>query len=339
MPMSDRKVFTDSVTELPAQPGLTKNGLMVSQAKQETRNESMDLCFSLEMPSKDDLEKRVAAGEVVPPDQLNQKYTPKKADVDALKSWLTAQGFRVTGESPDGTGVYASATVGQIEQSLAVNMVRVTKNGITYTATQNAPSLPMAVGAPVQAIIGLQPFRHAHKHRARTLVRHNRSTLDRNGLPVPNVANSPPYLVAEILKAYNANTLGVTGREQTIAILIDTFPSNDDLVAFWTANGLAADLTRVEKIKVGGSHLPPPEGEETLDASWSSRVAPRAKIKIYATGSLAFVALDQALDRIIEDAANDPSLKQVSISLGLGETFMGGPQGEVATQHQKFLRL
>jgi kumamolisin len=338
--MSDRKVFTDSVTELPAQPGLTRNGLMVTQAKREARNETMDLLFSLEVPSKDDLEKRVAAGELVPQDQLNQKYTPKKADVDALKSWLMAQGFKVTGESPDGTGVYANATVGQIEQSLAVSMVRVTKNGITYTAAQNAPSLPMAVGAPVQAIIGLQPFRHAQKHRARTLIRHNRSTLDRNGLPVPNVANEPPYLVAEILKAYNANALGVSGKGQTIAILIDTFPNNDDLIAFWTANGLATDLTRIEKVTVGGSHhLPSPEGEETLDASWSSGVAPGAKIKIYATGSLAFVALDRALDRIIADAANDPSLRQVSISLGLGETFMGGPTGEVATQHQKFLRL
>jgi kumamolisin len=337
--MSDRKVFTDSVTELPAQPGLAKNGLMVTQAKSDTRNEPMDLLFSLEMPSKDDLEKRVAAGEVVAQEELNQKYTPKKADVDALKSWLVAQGFKVTGESPDGTGVYANATVGQIEQSLAVNMVRVTKNGITYTAAQNAPSLPMTVGAPVQAIIGLQPFRHAYKHRARMLTKHNRSTLDRNGLPVPNASNSPPYLVPEILKAYGATALGVTGKGQTIAILIDTFPNNEDLVAFWEANGLDTDLTRIQRIKIGSGHLPLPEGEETLDASWSSGVAPGAKIRIYATGSLAFVALDQALDRIIADANNDPSLRQVSISLGLGETFLGGPTGEVAAQHQKYLRL
>jgi kumamolisin len=195
--MSDRKVFTDSVTELPTQTELTKNGLMVNRAKSENRSEKMDLLFSLDMPAKDDLEKRVAAGEVVPVEQLNQKYTPKRADLDALKTWLTGQGFKVTGESPDGSGLYASATVGQIEQSLAVNMVRVTKNGITYTAAQNAPSLPTTVGGPVQAIIGLQPFRQAHKHRARTLMRHNRSAVDQNGMPVPNVANSPPYLVSE----------------------------------------------------------------------------------------------------------------------------------------------
>jgi kumamolisin len=337
--MSDRKVFIDSVTELPTQLGLTKNGLMVNEAKSENRNERMDVLFSLELPSRDDLEKRVAAGEVIPVEQLNQKYAPKKTDVDALKTWLVEQGFKVTGQSPDGSSVYASATVGQIEQSLAVKMVRVTKDGITYTAAQNAPSLPMTIGAPVQAIIGLQPFRHAQKHRARKFIRHNRSTLDRNGFPVPNEENSPPYLVPEILKAYNANAVGVTGKGQTIAILIDTFPNNSDLVDFWTANGITTELSRIDKIKVGSGHLPTPEGEETLDVSWSSGVAPGAKVKIYATGSLAFVALDQALDRIIADASDDPSLRQVSISLGLGETFIGGPTGEVATQHQKFLRL
>ena len=337
--MNDRKVFSDSITELPPQSGLTKNGLMVAQAKKETRHETMELLFSLEMLAKDDLEKRVAAGEVVSAEKWDQTYAPKKTDVDALKSWLTEQGFKITGESPGGTGVYAKATVGQIEQSLGVNMVNVTNKGITYTSAQNAPSLPMSVGAPVHAIIGLQPFRHAYKHSAHKLIKNNRATLDRNGLPAPNIANSPPYLVAEILRAYNANALGVTGAGQTIAILIDTFPNDDDVIDFWKANGIAVDLTRIGKVKVGGGHLPAPEGEETLDVSWTSGIAPGAQIKIYATGSLQFVALDQALDRIIADASSDPSLRQLSISLGLGETFIGGPNGEVAVQHQKFLRL
>ena len=58
----------------------------------------------------------------------------------------------------------------------------------------------------------------------------------------PAAQNAPPYLVGEILKAYNADRLNVTGAGQTIAILIDTFPEDSDLTAFWTANGLPADL-------------------------------------------------------------------------------------------------
>ena len=337
--MSDRKVFHDSITELPQQQGVTANGLIVNAAKPEAHDQRMDVLFSLDIQSKDDLEKQVASGAVLSADELAKKYSPKPADVEKLKKWLIGQGFKVTGQSPDGTSVYANATAGQIEQSLDVKMVQVTRDGITYTAAQNAPSLPSDVGAPVHAIIGLQPFRQMNKHKARTLAVHNRSTLDRNGQPVPNIANTPPYLVSEILKAYDGDGVGVTGKGQTIAILIDTFPNDADLTAFWTANGINTDLTRIKKIKTGSGHLPTPEGEETLDASWTSGIAPDATIKIYATGSLQFVALDQALDRIITDASSDPSLRQLSSSLGLGETFLGGPTGEIATQHQKYLKL
>src|SRR5207247_9575085 len=85
--------------------------------------------------------------------------------------------------------------------------------------------------------------------------------------------------------------------------------------------------------------LQAPEGEETLDVEWSSGIARGATIRVYASGSLQFVDLDRALDRIIADLPTHPGMRQLSISLGLGETFLGGPTGEVAVQHQKFLRL
>jgi kumamolisin len=51
------------------------------------------------------------------------------------------------------------------------------------------------------------------------------------------------------------------------------------------------------------------------------------------------VDLDRALDAIIADLGAQQGMHQLSISLGLGETYMGGPEGEVATQHQKLLQL
>jgi kumamolisin len=155
--------------------------------------------------------------------------------------------------------------------------------------------------------------------------------------PARHIANTPPYLVPEILKAYGADDLGVTGAGQTIAILIDTFPDDDDLREFWRRNRLPVSLNQIEKVNVQGGSLPPQEGEETLDAEWSSGIAPGATIRIYASGSLNFVDLDQALDRIIADLKNQKGMHQLSISLGLGETFMA--EDEVATQRQKLLRL
>jgi kumamolisin len=342
--MGNRKLFPDSVTPLPDQPGITPHGLMVNVASPAHLNDVMTLLFSVEIPSDAQarLEEKVARGEVVSPEELQRNYSPSQADVQALVSWLQAQGYQNIEVTPDRTSVYAQATADQIEKSLAVNMVRVTKDGLTYTAAQDAPSLPADIGRSVQAIIGLQPFRQAHKHLRMSAPRNgNRVSLAQSAAvqPSPNIANSPPYLVQEVLKAYNANDLPVNGDGQTIAILIDTFPDDADLKTFWQRNNLPTTLAQIEKINVKGGPLPPAEGEETLDVEWASGVAPGAKIRIYASGSLSFVDLDRALDRIIADLPSHPGLRQLSISLGLGETFLGGPQGEVATEHQKFLRL
>jgi kumamolisin len=366
--MSDRKVFHDSVIPLPEQEGLTRSGLMVKPLEFEHRDEMMTILFSLALPprTQSQLEERVARGEVVPLAELQKDYSANAADRKALVAWLKKQGFEITRVSDDGNSVYARGSVDQIEKGLVVKMTRVNKDGITYTAAQNAPSLPAEVGKGVQAIIGLQPFRQAHKHSRKCVPSGgNRASLNATGVitrnagakksttrkgaakkaaakggapaPSPNIQNAPPYLVNEVLKAYNADGLPVTGKGQTIAIRIDTFPGDSDLKAFWKRNKLPVTLKQIEKINVKGGPLPPREGEETLDAEWASGIAPGAKVRIYASGSLSFVDLDLALDHIIADLPSQPGMRQLSISLGLGETFMA--KAEVTTQHQKFLRL
>lgn len=341
--MSKRKVFNDSVTPLPAAPGVTNNGLMLNAALPQDCEETMTLLFSLAIPGKaqTQLEKKVARGEVLTPEELQQGYSVDPTAVEALRSWLIAQGFDIKQVSPDGTSVYASASIDKIERSLQVNMLRVTKDGITYTAAQNPPSLPADVGKAVHAIIGLQPFRQANKHIRKYVPLHgNRIVTDGNApTPSPSVKNSPPYLVSEILKAYGADGLPETGQGQTIAILIDTLPQDTDLQTFWQHNNVSTTLAQIEKINVKAGALPPANGEESLDVEWTSGIAPGANIRVYAAGSLQFVDLDLALDRIVTDLPSQPGMRQLSVSLGLGETYMGGPKGEVAVQHQKFLRL
>lgn len=345
-----RKVFANSVTPLPAATGFAPNGLMIQAAEPPDRNEKMTVLFSLSSPSdaQADLEAMVAKGEVVAASDLAQ-YAASQTDIDKLVSWLKTQGFDIVQVSPASGSIYAQGTVSDIQQSLEVNMVRVTKDGVTYTAAQNAPSLPDDVGQGVQAIIGLQPFRRAHKlsrmmtpsrtrHRAlRAAAASGTATLAATVAAASSASFTPPYMVSDILTAYNATGLSVTGNGQTIAILIDTFPADSDLQAFWQANGLSITMDQIEKINVTGGALPPTEGEETLDASWASGIAPGARIRVYASGSLSFVDLDLALDQILADLPQRPDIRQLSISLGLGETFMAAD--EVNTQHQKFLRM
>ncbi len=343
--MSDRRVFHDSVVPLPVQTGLTPNGLMVQQVDDSHRDEPMMVHFSLALPAEAeaDLEDKVARGETIAPESIHQEYGASKSDADSLVRWLKDNGYTIDDVSPDHASVYATAPITKIEQTLDVNMVRVTQGGLTYTAARNAPSLPADIGVTVQGISGLQPFLQVHKHSKRTSPKlGNRSgvgmTEGTKVSPAPNIANAPPYLASEILQAYNGNGLTVDGAGQTIAILIDTFPADSDLTMFWSRNQQPTTLAQIEKINVGGL-LPAPEGEETLDVQWSSGIAPRAKIRIYATGSLSFVAIDRALDRILADVPSQPGMRQLSISLGLGETYLNGPGGEVAIEHQKFLKL
>jgi kumamolisin len=335
--MADRKLFPNSVVPLPASPGLTTQGMITNEAEPKDRAETMQLHFSLSVPeaAQQELEERVAKGEIVPLDEQMARYGADPASARALEGWLRNEGFEITSVTPDHTTIYARAPVSQVEASLGVHMVRVTLDGQTYTAASDAPSLPTTVAANVLHIGGLQPFLRACKH---SRVSHLRPAPDAKAALA--IANAPPYLVSEILKAYNAVGLpNLTGAGQEIAILIDTVPLDSDLTAFWQLNGVNTSLARITKINVTGATLGPPEGEETLDTQWTSGIAPQADIRIYASGSLQYTDLDLALDRIIADAAKRPNLRQVSISLGLGETYLPGPSGEVATEHQKFLRL
>src|ERR1043166_10062026 len=159
--MSDRKTFENSVTPLPQEEGVIHNGLMLNAVKPENLGEKMTVLFSLG-PSKDvlnELEAKVAKGETVSPGELQKSYESKDKDRDALIAWLKKEGFEITEVSDDGASVYARATAKQIEKSLDVTMTSVTKDGISYTSAQNAPSLPSKVGAGVNAIIALKPFR------------------------------------------------------------------------------------------------------------------------------------------------------------------------------------
>jgi len=344
--MKNRKVFQGSVKPLTTADGLTPSGLLVQAVNAEHLDEKMPIVFSLELPAdlSADLDKKIASGVVLKPEEINEKYKADTKHLNTLTNWLRKQGFEITKISGNGTSVYTKAKVSQIQKSLQVNMVRVTKEGLGYTAAQNAPSLPENIGAGVHAIIGLQPFRQVRKHLRMRIPKHaNRVPIEATNIvgasPSPQIQNAPPYLASEVLKAYNADGTGLTGQGQTIAILIDTFPDDNDLTQFWANNNLPTTLAQIEKINVNGTALPMPEGEETLDAEWTSGIAPGANIRIYASGSLQYTDLDLALDQIFDDLSTQPGMRQLSISLGLGEIYLGSPDGEVATQHQKFQKL
>ena len=84
--------------------------------------------------------------------------------------------------------------------------------------------------------------------------------------------------------------------------------------------------------------LPPEEGEETLDVSWSGGLAPDAQILIYATSDLAFV--NDAYSVVLDDLEEGtyPNLHQLSMSYGAGEkTDETGD--DMSSSHQMFTAI
>ncbi len=312
-PVEERTTFAESIGEVPAAAVPTIQPLAAPDSEA-----AADFSVALRMRNFAQLRERIARGETIPPEEMDRTYLPLAKDYDATKQWLQSQGFTIVQEDASRLSIFARGTAAQVEKSLQTKVVRVTVKGIKYSAASTAPSLPASVAAPVLGINGLQPYRRLHKH-----------AVVRPAAATPGVT----YKVNDILTAYDAKNLGVTGKNQTIAILIDTTPSTSDLTQFWSANGVAQTTGNVTTINVNNATLGAPSGEETLDVEWSSGVAPGAKIRVYATGDLDDTSLDKGLARIIADVGTDPTIHQLSISLGLGETYESASQFTTDSQY------
>jgi kumamolisin len=295
-----------------------------SQLTDAETHETIDFSIALKLRNSAELEERVGMGEIIPLDEMAAKYFPASADVNNVRRWLAAQGFEVQPAVHYEISVFGRGTVAQLQRSFRVTFARVQFRGEEHTSAITAPSLPADIAGPVLSINGLQPHLHPFPHSIRKAA----------GV-VKSISNQPPYLVSEIAGAYDASS--DTGASQKIGIVIDTFPLNSDLTAFWNDNGISQSLGNIEKVQVVSGTLSNPSGEETLDTEWSSGIASGAKIRIYATTDLAFTHLDQAYQYIINDLPNQPALHQLSMSFGLGEDYED--PGQMDTDHQYFTTL
>jgi len=327
--VATRTAFTDSIKE-PA--NVTVNGAVNKNAPTVVRSQltdaeaqaTIDFSIALKMRNFAELQQRVGMGEIIPLEEMEVKYFPASTDVESVRQWLIAQGFEALPAARYELSVFARGTVAQLQRVFGVTFARVQFRGEEHTSAVTAPSLPADVARPVLSINGLQPHLHPFSHAVR-----------KAAAPVKSVVNQPPYLVSEIAGAYDAS-IG-NGAGQKIGIVIDTFPKNSDLTTFWAGDGVPQSLSNIEKVQVVSGTLPAPEGEETLDASWSSGLASGAKIRIYATKDLFTNHLDQAYQFIINELGGRPSLHQLSMSFGLAENLMD--PGEMQTDAQFFATL
>jgi hypothetical protein len=274
----------------------------------------------LPMRNFEDLQRRVARGERISAEEMTVKYFPRAEDYAAVLGWVRAQGLTVAREDPNRLGVLARGTVGQVGASFQTAFARVRYRGAEFTSAVAPPSVPESVAPLLLGVNGLQPHLRMRTHlRKQALTPRNQGSY---------------YLPAQISKAYNAAGLGATGAGQTIAVVIDAFPSNGDLTDFWQAAGSSITAANVSFVGVNGgpSSQSADADEATLDVEWSGAMAQGASVAVYGIPQLDAAGIDAACSQIYSDAQTQPGLRQVSMSFGGIETDLAANEAQAMTQ-------
>ncbi|WP_165448746.1 S53 family peptidase [Rhizobium ruizarguesonis] len=334
------KEFPSSIVKLPPPSGPSVAAEPLSNALQK---QLLEVHFTLETGDLTALQDKVVRGEKVSSEEFAKSFSSDPEASQKLADYLSGKGWTIVNVSNSTGSLFASAPVSVVAKTLDTKMINVVDDmGQKTVSAVTPPKLPIDVGMQVIAIDGLQPGMRAVRHIVRQgfdIPGPSNAAAADAPIPSPSHSEQSSYKVADILNAYNGTGLPVTGHGQTIAILIDTFPSKSDLAKFWKANKVNKDLSRVSFIDVQklGTHLPNKSAEETLDVEWASGVAPDAKIQVYAAGSLHYVALDLALNKILSETIQGRGPEILSISLGLREDLVS--VDELKTESSLFLKL
>lgn len=275
---------------------------------------------ALRLRNKSDLDERLARGERLTAAELAARHLPEPGAYQAVRNWLTGQGLTIDRDTADRLMIEAHGTAAQVGRALGVQFAHVAVGGESFVATQQAPSVPAAIAPYVESVNGLQPYQRMHPLDF-TAPAPSAAAATAAASPSPAIVISGNYFPAGILRAYKAAPyLTQNGQGTRTAILIDTFPNQSDLTAFYKLIGSSQTLSNIEFVKVASGSLPAPSGEETLDTEWASGIGFASKVRVYAAGSLLFTALDAGFHAILSDLAAGVAIDQLSISLGSCES-------------------
>jgi uncharacterized repeat protein (TIGR01451 family) len=264
--------------------------------------------------------------------QFGEKYGASKQDLDALTSWLEAQGFRVNVVYPSGMVIDFSGTAAQVRKAFRTEIHHLEVKGEKHIGNMSDPRIPAALAPVVAGIVSLHDFRPRamyHLHKANP------------DFTFSSILGNTTYAVApqDLANIYNLNPLfssGISGQGQTIVLIEDTDVfSASDWNTFRQSFGLSgyasASFTQIHP--PAPSSLPgnncaapgviaPNDAEAILDAEWASASAPSAAIEMAACAdtTTTFGGLI-AIQNLINASTPPPSI--MSISYGQCETVNG----------------
>jgi len=250
------------------------------------------------------------------PEQFAEQFGLSSDDLAKVSSWLTAQGFTVTGAARSATFITFTGSVATAERAFNTSIHSLALDGEQHIANVAEPSLPAVIAAVVNRITGLNDFRLNPRSRARVV--QSAVTSQTNPQFTSSLSGDTYIAPGDFYTIYDVNALltsAINGSGVTIAIMGQTDLSLTDVAAFRAASGLSVNAPTVKLYGTDPGISANDVNEAQLDVEWSGAVAPSATI-LYVYSKDAFnTSLMQAIDNNLAPI--------VSISYGDCESGFG----------------
>ena len=270
------------------------------------------------------------------PEQFGAQFGPTDADMQTITSWLQSHGFQV-GSTKGRTVLEFSGSASQVQEAFHTTIHKYIVNGEQRWANASDPSIPTALAGAVAGIASLNNFpRKAMNEPAGEFI-HDKSTgrttpvhplftygggCDQDG----NCYALGPYDFATIYDVLPLWTAGLTGTNQTIAIVGESNINPQDITDFRTMFGLVAKGYPANNVNIilngPDPGLQGDENEADIDTQWSGAVAPNATIDfVVSQGTETSSGVDLSAVYIVENnLAPVMSESYGYCELGLGTT-------------------
>jgi len=219
------------------------------------------------------------------PQEFGQQFGPADSDVQAVKNWLTSQGFTGLKVNNGKTLIEFDGSAGQVRNAFHSEVHRLNVNGEEHFANMQEPQIPAALAQVVRGVVGLHNFRPKPLLHRLGKFRRNASTGEVTPLFTFRDVNGIFFGVGpkDFAKIYNVPSATFDGTGQSIAIVAQTNINIQDVRDFRSIFGLPANDPQIILNGADPGLVSGDEGESDLDVEWSGAVAPKAKIIMVAT--------------------------------------------------------
>ncbi len=207
------------------------------------------------------------------PDQFEAQFGVPTANLQAVETWLHAQGLSTTEVEGSTDYVLATGTAAQLSTAFATTLNRYTSAGRTFYANATAPAVPASLG--ISELLGLNDLNQWFTPRVSAPIAPEAVTAGPDGLPGPNTGLLGPK---DLWSIYDLPATNL-GNGQSMAIIGwgVTDPVIPDLRSFEAEWGLPAVPVSVKRY--GDTSTPDTSGdgatgEWELDTQASTGMAP-----------------------------------------------------------------